>query len=536
MDSRRRRGAARRWRSVACAIVLVLALMPGSALVGDSPGGAAFAIAPPRAVGTVWTWGGLDLDMWAAGAVQPDPECPLIVPPPGKGEPFPDPRCPARILGLPDATAFAAGIDHSLVLDTTGRVWAWGDDTYGQLGIGPDSAGDCHGLPCAITPVRLPAPTNVVALAAGNQHSLALAADGTVWAWGDDTFGELGDGPGAPDGCAIGRLEGPCALSPVRVAGLTDVVAIAAGNVHSLALKSDGTVWAWGDDDDGQLGDGPGGSDTCATGDMPFSCATSPIVVPGLSSIVAIAGGGTHSLAVDRAGRVWAWGFDFFGQVGDGPGGPDTCLFLTERDPCAMSPVPVAGLGDVVAVAGGWYHSLALDRAGRVWAWGRGDLGQLGGGQAGPDTVEVDRPGLVVGLGDAVAIAAGEVHSAALRRDGTIWTWGGTDAGQPGDGTGAPGTCAAGSAPCVTSPVRVRGLVGVVAITSGAHGGLALVATEAAPSALPSPRVPGMPPTGGGGQASASEGGRVRWWLLAAVALAASAWAATRGACRRRAR
>ena len=124
----------------------------------------------------------------------------------------------------------------------------------------------------------------MVAIAGGDSHSLALKSDGTVWAWGYNGCGQLGDGS------TTNRL------TPVQVSGLTGVVAIAGGGSHSLALKSDGTVWAWGCNDYGQLGDGT------------TTNRLTPVQVSGLTGVVAIAGGGAHSLALKSDGTVWAWG------------------------------------------------------------------------------------------------------------------------------------------------------------------------------------------------------------------------------------
>jgi len=181
-------------------------------------------------------------------------------------------------------------------------------------------------------------------LAAGGTHSLALRADGTVWAWGWNDQGQLGDGTDTDR------------HTPVRVRGLTDVVAVAAGRAHSLALRADGTVWAWGSNEDGELGDG---TDTDRH---------TPVKVPGLSDVVAVAARDWHSLALRADGTVWAWGNNRFGQLGDG----------TDTD--RHTPVKVPGLTDVVAVAAGEYHSLALRADGTVWAWGRNGYGQLGDG------------------------------------------------------------------------------------------------------------------------------------------------------------
>jgi alpha-tubulin suppressor-like RCC1 family protein len=266
---------------------------------------------------------------------------------------------------------------------------------------------------------------NAVAVSGGWGHSLAIRSDGIVWAWGANWAGQLGDGTNSRS------------LAPVVVSGLSDVVAVAAGGDHSLALKSDGTVWAWGDNYFGQLGDGSN------------SNRNVPVQVPSLSDVVAVAAGGRHSLAVKSDGTVWAWGENFFGQLGDGSN--------------SRSPVPVAvsGLSDVVAIAAGYAHSLALKSDGTVWAWGDNWSGQLGDGTNTTRNVPV----AVSGLTDVVAIAAGYGHSLALKSDGTVWAWGDNWSGQLGDGTNSPSLV----------PVAVSGLSGVVAVAAGSYHSLAVM-------------------------------------------------------------
>ena len=197
-----------------------------------------------------------------------------------------------------------------------GELWAWGDNGRGQLGTG---------TPCVCdTPVHVSSLSGVQDIDAG-VHSLALQDDGTVWAWGDNRFGQLGDGTTTQRN------------TPVQVSGLSDVQAIAAGALHSLALKNDGTVWAWGRNDFGHLGDG-------TTNDL----RTTPVQVSGLSGVQAIAGGDAHSLALKNDGTVWAWGFNVFGELGDGT--------TTQR----TTPVQVSGLSGVQDIDGGLEHSLAV--------------------------------------------------------------------------------------------------------------------------------------------------------------------------------
>jgi alpha-tubulin suppressor-like RCC1 family protein len=193
-----------------------------------------------------------------------------------------------------------------------------------------------------------------VAIAAGGAHSLALKSDGTVWAWGYNGYGQLGDGTTSSRSL------------PVPVSGLSGVTAIAAGNngyitTHSLALKSDGTVWAWGYNNYGQLGDNSTTARNSPT--QVLSAVGQPF-----TSVTAIAAGGGHSLALKADGTAWAWGYNYYGQLGDGS--------TTARG----LPVQLPGLTGVTAIAAGDNHSLAASTDGTEWAWGSGGHGRLGNG------------------------------------------------------------------------------------------------------------------------------------------------------------
>jgi len=256
-------------------------------------------------------------------------------------------------------------------------------------------------------------------ISAGGSHTLALKDDGTVWAWGFNFDGRLGDGTSTQR------------LTPVQVTGLTDVTAIAGGGGHSLALKSDGTVWAWGRNNDGQLGDG--------TTTNRFT----PVQVTGLTDVFKIAAGGSHSLALKSDGTVWAWGFNGNGQLGDG---------TTTNN---STPVQVTGLTGVTAIAGGFQHSLALKSDSTVWAWGSNDQGQLGDGT----TTQRLTPVQVTGLTGVSAIAGvGSSNSLALKSNGTVWAWGDNNNFQLGDGK-QPGQNFDSSV-----PVQVMGLTSVISI------------------------------------------------------------------------
>ena len=297
------------------------------------------------------------------------------------------------------AIPLAAGGAHTLVLKEDGTVWAWGSNYCGELGLG--DATD-RSSPVQVTSLG----NNASSLAAGGYsqdvnrggYSLALKEDGTVWAWGYNNYGQLGLG------------DTTSRSSPEQVTALgSSVKALAAGYYHSLALKGDGTVWACGFNSSGQLGLG----DT--------TNRSSPVQVASLgNSVKALAAGYYHSLALQGDGTVWACGFNSSGQLGLG----DT----TNRS----SPVQVTALGsNIEALTAGAWHSLALKGDGTVWPWGRNDHGQLGLG----DTTNRSSPVQVTALGSNVeALAAGGVHTLVLKRDGTVWAWGGNSFGQLGLG------------------------------------------------------------------------------------------------------
>jgi alpha-tubulin suppressor-like RCC1 family protein len=311
---------------------------------------------------------------------------------------------PAQVLGPENASrlegvvAVAAGgmgqfgqRSHSLALRSDGTVVSWGDNSFGQLGTG--SAGS------AKRPVPVSGATTIVAIAAGGIHSLALKANGTVLSWGGNTFGQLG----VP-------FDGACfdlsrrRTTPVLVSGLTNIVAIAAGGTHSLALRADGKVFAWGAGSDGQLG---GGTFT--------DCQRQPELVSSLSAVTNIAAGLTHSLALDARGAMFAWGANRAGQLGIGG-----------RENQA-SPLRVQGLARVQGIAAGALHSLALEANGVMKASGENESGQFGNGLSDNSDVFVN---VNSSRADIHSVAAGGFHSLALTRDGALLGWGQNREGQ----------------------------------------------------------------------------------------------------------
>jgi len=225
------------------------------------------------------------------------------------------------------------------------------------------------------------------AINCGGRHTLFLKNDGTVWAMGYNNHGQIGNGTKGSTNVT----------TPTQV--FSSAIAIAAGNFCSFALKSDGTVWAWGFNDYGQLGDGTSGTDRLV-----------PTQVLNLTNITAISAGQCLAAALKSDGTVWSWGYR-------GGGATPQQTALT----------------NITAIALYRYHALALKSDGTVWSWGYNQYGQLGNDTKTDATY--DAPVQVTGLANVVKVAAGVYTSYAIKSDGTLWAWGNNDYGQLGDGT-----------------------------------------------------------------------------------------------------
>jgi alpha-tubulin suppressor-like RCC1 family protein len=346
---------------------------------------------------------------------------------------------PAPVLGLTVVKAVAATYFSSYALLTDGTVRAWGGNLFGQLGDG--THGEEGGNPVS-TPVSVKGLTNATAIAVGGAHAMALLSDGTVATWGGNAWGELGNGTTLKGAERVGSDV------PLVVPGLSGVVAIAAGGGDDAALLGNGTVVAWGENKQGQLGDGTklekdvptpvrgltgvkavavggipslgghmlallndgtvraiGGNGSGQLGDGSTTNSSSPVTVKGLSGVTAVSAAVSHSVARLASGDVVSWGNNAHGELGVASG-PELC----GKEPEACSRVPVSvGLTNVSAISAGFRFSLAVS-GGRVFAWGTNELGQLGNGT----NINSSQPVPVSGLSEVAEVAAGEKHSLAL--------------------------------------------------------------------------------------------------------------------------
>jgi alpha-tubulin suppressor-like RCC1 family protein len=351
------------------------------------------------------------------------------------------------VLAGKTVVAVAMGYLHSLALCADGSLAAWGHNMFGQLGNDSAVSGS---VPVAVDRTGALAGKSVVAISAGPFHNLALCSDGTVVAWGNNTYGQLGDGT------TVTRRV-PVRVSPVGALAGNQVVAVAAAAYSSFALCDDGTVAAWGFNDDGELGNG-----TTVTSLVPVMVTTTGALSG--KRVAALAAGQYHMLALCTDGTLVAWGYNKRGQLGN--------------DSLAASSQPVA-IGSFGALAGktpvgisaGAYHSLARCADGTVAAWGANPFGQLGVAGMAQSMLPV-----AVNLAAVTQLAAGGSHSLACGADGTLFAWGDNADGQLGDTTT---TSRAAPAAVDFSTVAAGTRVMAVANSAAARHTLALVALPA---------------------------------------------------------
>lgn len=282
----------------------------------------------------------------------------------------------------------------------------------------------------------------VVDMSGSYYHTIALKQDGTVWAFGRNNFGQLG----------IGTTSDQAQSIPQRVWNLRDVVEVKSASEHNMAILADGRLMAWGANTLGQLGDG-----------LQINQSV-PVPVP-LPPVKSVAVGSSHTLALDKEGQVWSWGGNELGQLGLGHN-----QYLASN----RTPQKVPGMSNVVAIEAGWYHSIALKADGSVWVFGGNQFYQLGCDKATltyqPTPIRVGGIGGNTNLA-VTAVQCGTEHTIVLDQNGDVWTWGQNSSGELGLGyTGI------GNRTNPYTPQKVAGLSNVVQIASIGRHNLALKA------------------------------------------------------------
>jgi alpha-tubulin suppressor-like RCC1 family protein len=367
-------------------------------------------------------------------------------------------RC-AWLSLLGSIVSFAVGAPASYA-NSGGAAVAWGGNLHAELGAGYRDTYE-------ESPVPVVGLSNITAVAVGSEFTLALLSDGTVRAWGNNGHGQLGDGS-ASNTWAKGT-------DFVTVHGLSGVKAIAAANSHALALLENGTVDAWGNNNYGQLGDGRGGTEK-ATGES----GSLPKAVAGLSNVIAIASGGGSNFALLSNHTLMAWGENHAGQLGIGETGPETCINeLATEVACSTIPRPVMSadgvLEHVAAVSAGENAAYAVLENGRVMAWGANNMGQLGSGgelthlNTTPEEVKTAHGEPLHGV---TSVSGGAFDALALLQTGEVVGWGAVGKGELGS-VGGPEECKA--IPCLQLARGLRGLAGLQVTDLSAGEGYSLL-------------------------------------------------------------
>ena len=298
------------------------------------------------------------------------------------------------------AVAVAAGGRHAYAIGSDGLIYGWGYSGYGDLGPGPDAGTPCEGgyAPCSSAPIVIPLPTGVTAtsIASGGQDGYAIGSDGKLYSWGYDGFGELGNG-------SISTTVNPTP-APVQLPAGVQPVKVAAGNRSVLVVGSDGNLYSWGSNSNGQQGNG-NTDDVAAPTQLSLASGVSPI---------AIAADATNSYAIGSDGNVYAWGYNQDGELGDGTSGSPSLVPVVVGLPTGVDPVSVSasdGAAFIETATGG------------VYAWGYNDIGQLGDGTTSSTSTPI-AVSLPCGIAPGSVSPGNGGDGYAICTDGSLYGWG----------------------------------------------------------------------------------------------------------------
>jgi alpha-tubulin suppressor-like RCC1 family protein len=321
-----------------------------------------------QADGTLWVWGMNNYSILGYAITQAESSI------------------PTKVGTATNWATTSAGNTHSLAIKTDGTLWAWGYNPNGQMGI----AGFVGGSKA--TPFQVGVATNWSKIDTKVNHSLAIKTDGTLWAWGYNSNGQLGDGTTTD------------VSIPQQIGTDTDWLEISSGDYFSLALKSNGTLWAWGMNSSGRLGDGT------------ITQRTTPIQVGTDTDWYSIKAGGTHTIALKTNGTIWAWGYNSDGQLGDGTN--------TTR----LAPVQIGVATNWAKIGTSYTSSFAIKTDGTLWSWGYNGDGQLGNGSF----TSSNTPVQVGTETNWSKVHGGYNFAMGIKTDGTLWAWGADYIGQLG--------------------------------------------------------------------------------------------------------
>ncbi|MDI9308751.1 MAG: T9SS type A sorting domain-containing protein [Limnohabitans sp.] len=288
----------------------------------------------------------------------------------------------------------SAGGSHTIAIRNGGTLWTWGRNNFGQLGS--------SGVPSSQSniPIQVGISSDWSKISAGSSHALAIKTNGTLWAWGRNNYGQLGNNSTVDSNI------------PIQIGVDTDWAYISAGDNYCLALKNNGTLWAWGDNANGQLGNGNSGS-----GNM--------VLVPTqIGSIVwqTISAGTDHSLGIQPDGSLWAWGRNNNGKLGN------------SSTVDSYTPTQIGTSTSWKEVAASQAHSVGKMTDDSVWTWGDNTSGQLGNGSSGT-TAYKTTPQNISYASNSTKIAKGYQHTVVRKNNGKLYSWGGNVSGQLGDGS-----------------------------------------------------------------------------------------------------